>query len=62
VELVAKAFDAASMFWASLDSRERATIGYMAAWMLFALIAGARRRERERIKQELRDELEHGRA
>jgi hypothetical protein len=26
------------------------------------LIAGARRRERERIKQELRDELEHGKA
>lgn len=60
MELVAKAADAALMFWQSLDSRERAMLGYAAAWLAVALIAGARRRERERLKFEVLEELVAG--
>lgn len=60
MELVAKAVDAATMFWQSLDSRERMLLGYAAAWLLLTLLAGARRYDRERLKQELREELANG--
>jgi ABC-type branched-subunit amino acid transport system substrate-binding protein len=57
VELVAKAVDAASMFWQSLEPRERAALGYLAAWALLAMVAAARRVNRDRLKAELLEEL-----
>lgn len=60
MELVAKAADAALMFWQSLDSRERAMLAYGAAWLAVALIAGARRRERDRMKADILEELVAG--
>lgn len=60
MELVAKAADAALMFWQSLDTHERAVLAYGAAWLVFAAIAAAHRRDRERIKYEVLEELVAG--
>lgn len=60
MELVAKLTDAASMFWLSLDQRERVMIGYAAAWVALVVFAGARRRDRDRLKRELLEELVAG--
>lgn len=57
VELVAKAADAASMFWQALEPRERAMLGYAAAWLIVAALAAARRRDRDSLKRELLEEL-----
>lgn len=60
MDLVAKAADAALMFWQSLDQRERALLGYAAVWVVAALVAGARRRERDRMKADILEELVAG--
>jgi hypothetical protein len=57
VELVGKLADAASMFWQSLEPQERAILAYAAAWVAVALVSGARRRDRDRLKSELLEEL-----
>lgn len=57
MELVTKFADAASMFWQALDDRERMLVAYAAAWLLIAFAAGWQSRSRERLKQELREEL-----
>lgn len=62
MELVGKAVDAASMFWQSLEPRERAMLGYAAAWLMVAFVAGARRRERDNLKRELLEEIVAGGA
>ncbi len=62
MELVGKAADAALMFWQSLDSRERAALGYFAAWVALAVLAAARRRDRENMMRDLRTELAGGDA
>ncbi len=60
MELVAKFADAAAMFWQALDSRERAMLGYAAAWLVIVSLAAARRRDRERLKFEVLEELVAG--
>jgi type II secretory pathway component PulM len=57
VELVGKAVDAASMFWQSLDQRERMMLAYAGAWVLVALLGRARQTGREQLKRELLEEL-----
>lgn len=56
-ELVGKLVDAGSMFWQSLEPRERALIMYGAAWLALAVVAGARRRDRDRLKLDILEEL-----
>lgn len=57
MEVLTKAVDAASMFWQSLEQRERAMLGYAAVWLVVALVAGARRRDRDQLKREIFEEL-----
>jgi len=57
VETLSKLVDAASMFWQSLDERERMVVAYGAAWLVLVLVAGAAQRQRERLKAELLEEL-----
>jgi hypothetical protein len=58
VEVLAKAADAAQMFWQALDARERALVGYALVWLAGVLLAAAIKQSRERLKAELRVELE----
>ena len=61
MELLAKAGDAASMFWQSLDERERVIVLYLGVVLCIAWlgISAAERgaRERERIRAQIREEL-----
>ena len=57
MELLAKLTDAGSMFWQSLDERERMLVLYFAGYVLLSLALAAQRSSRERLKQELRDEM-----
>jgi len=60
VEVLAKARDAALMFWQALDERERMLVLYAAGYLALLVISSSVRRSRERLKQELRDELAGG--
>lgn len=57
--VVAKASDAASMFWQSLDEGERRLLLYLGGYLLLSALFGLQRRSREQLKAELREEL-HG--
>lgn len=58
--IVVKIRNAGELLWESLDGQERAVLMYAAAWLVIVLFAGARRRERDRLKAELLEELAAG--
>lgn len=47
----------AAIVWDELDERERMIVVYALAWVVFGVVAALRRRGREQLKQELREEL-----
>lgn len=46
-----------AMVWEELDERERMIALYALAWLVFGAVAAYRRRDRERLKAEIREEL-----
>lgn len=56
-EIATKLLDALQMFWQSLDDHERRMLLYFAAYMGASLALSAHARSRERLKNELREEL-----
>lgn len=53
-----KIANAGELLWDSLDSQERTVLLYLAGYLLLMVAAGLRRRSRDNLKRELRDELE----
>lgn len=57
-EIAAKLADALSMFWLSLDERERRLLALGAAWLVASVVlATAERRRKERELDELADRV-----
>jgi hypothetical protein len=57
MEMLSKFRDAASMFWDSLDTQERAILAYLAASALVSVYGRAAAASRNRLKAELREEI-----
>jgi hypothetical protein len=55
--ILVKVKNAAELFWESLDTQERVLIAYMAATVLISVFGAAQKRSRQRLKDELRDEI-----
>lgn len=62
MELLAKFTDSASMFWQSLDERERMLVLYFLGYLALSIALAVQRSSRERLKAELREELAYGRG
>jgi uncharacterized heparinase superfamily protein len=58
VLLFVKVRNSLELFWETLDASERATVAYALAWLLVIAAASVLRSSRERLKAELRAELE----
>lgn len=55
--LARKVLNAAELLWDSLDERERTVVVYAAAWTIVTALLALHQRQRERLKQELLQEL-----
>ena len=60
MELFSKLADSASMFWQSLDERERFMVLYLGAVMVVGALASSQRKREEKLIARLRQEINNG--
>lgn len=55
--LLVKIRNAGELLWESLDTQERILLAYLLATVAVSVLGSAQRRSREKLKQELREEI-----
>jgi len=59
--ILVKVKNALELLWESLDTQERVLLGYLLLSVAVTVAGSAQKKSRARLKQEILEELQHGR-